>query len=184
MSEIALLQAASPDRIAALIGHGASSNLVTRLLRSTRLRARLAEVVSARLGLVGSMTPVQAAILDLSEVGLSTLARRAGAIWHGRAIARAIDASDRRALVATLGTSLYGQALRGIALSPELPGDLQGPEALDVAVATDGAACLEAWRLAQPPGVALRVGLLRATVLVEALHRERGPSIVAWLVQA
>ncbi len=183
MSDLPLLRAAPHDRIAALVGHGVSAALVSRVVRSPRLEARLASLVAARLGRLDDVDRSGAAVLAMTPDAWHDLARSAGAVWHGDAIARVIDGPSHQALVTGLGQSGYARALAGRHLTQVTsPADCS-LELLLQAVAADGAACFAAWCDAQPPALAGRLRLVRPAAAVDAVHRTSGPTIVAWLLE-
>ncbi len=182
MRDLRLLDAAPHDRIALLLGFGVSPALVTRLVRSPRLQARLAPVVVSRLGALAVPDKWQAAALAMLPDELHDLANRTGAVWHAGAIARIIDGPSRRTLVGALGENTYELALAGIALAQPVGYPAPSPASLVEAVAADGAASLAAWCEAQPPSIAARLRLMRPDVSFDATHAKTGPGIVAWLL--
>lgn len=183
MNDLLLLRAAPHDRIAALVGHGVSAALVGRMVRSARLEARLSSLVAARLGPLGDVDAGGAAVLAMTADERLDLAGRAGAVWHGAAIARVIDTPSHQALVTGLGGDGYGAALAGRHLAQVTAFPDLSPEAILRAVARDGIACFAAWCDTRSPALADRLRLVGPAAPAEAVHRASGPAIVAWLLE-
>jgi hypothetical protein len=173
-----------PVPLAGWLGHGLGPQLVGRMVGFPRLDAHLRRLVDSRLG-VPAPTPSQATALGLDELGLYGLAHQAGAAWHGRSVARAIDGPAVRALVAAIGPALRLFAIRHALL---VPGDplIEAPDPgnLPDAIAGDGLRCLVAWAAEQPEPVGRRI-LLRLPVAPEPepAHRAAGPGLVDTLLE-
>ena len=168
-----------PDRVAALLGHGTSGGLASRLLASRRLAARLDEVLQQRLGPLPALDAAQARALELDAQGWSLLQQRAGAVWHGNAIAMVVDGRELRALLAEIGEDLRGWALRGRPLAP-VAGTVAVAE-IAAAIPAAGAGCLAAWCAAQPDSVRARIELRLAADLPAAGGVDGG-AVVGWLL--
>ena len=167
---------------------GVPAETVGRLLDSDRFGRRLRHLIEDRLEpLPGAPSISQAAVLAMDEPALDGLALRAGAVWHGRAMARAVDGQSVRAQVAAIGAELRALGLaQGWLRGP--PSTDAMPEDLALAVRRDGLACLHAWCREQPPAVGQRVALCLPPPLPlpsqDAGHHAAGPRIVAALAGA
>lgn len=179
----ALVLDAKPAQLAALLGATVPPALVEDMVRSPRLRARLAGLLPARLGDVGAIDSVQGALLAMNRDALLSLALRAGAVWHAAAIKRIVEGAAIRTLVERIGEAQRRVALAGAALAPEAELAAPSPDAIADAVPTDGAACLAAWCEAQPWPVAIRLRLLRPEAAPSPEHISRGPAIITWLAR-
>jgi YOP proteins translocation protein K (YscK) len=180
------IRAASANDVAALLGGGLPGELVETLIASPRFAARLRAAALHRLessaGELSASEPTAVAALALTPDGLSGIVLRAGAIWHAAAIARIVEASSRRRLMASLGPDIYAIALEARSLAPA---EAIAPPDMDdwfEAVMRHGAFCWSAWRTRQPPAVASRLALLGRNDLPERIHEAFGPAIVDWLL--
>jgi hypothetical protein len=177
-----LLKTAPSDRLAAVLACGVSAATMDRLAQISRLQARMIELISARLGDVGDLTPDQARALAMTPDELVDLSARAGIIWYGGAIARMIDKASRQSLVSLLGEAAYGLALACVDLRP--PGialDLT-PENIAKAAPLDGAACLAAWCASQSHAVSRRLQLTIPAATPQSVHAAWGPKIIGRLL--
>ncbi|WP_407158261.1 hypothetical protein [Bradyrhizobium sp. STM 3557] len=182
MTDAALLQSASSDRLASVLGCGISSTLVDQLVHTPRFRDRLFGLVLRRLGEVGCLSREQAKMLAMQPDQLIELSRRAGSVWHAGSIIRIIDGASRRLLISLLGERNYALALvRAEARPPGVTVDLT-PEDIAKAVAIDGAACLAEWCEQQPWAVCGRLRLKRPAAAPDSVHRTWGPQIIAHLL--
>jgi hypothetical protein len=183
MSDTERIRVASSNDVAALLGGGLQGELVAMLAASPRFAARLHAATERRLGQLSAPAPAAVAALALTPAGLSDIMRRAGIVWHTAAIARIVDASARRRLMASLGPDVYAIALEGRGLAP--PAETAVPPDGDdwaAAAMRDGACCWSAWRTLQLPAVASRLALLGCNVLPERIHEAFGPAIIDWLL--
>ena len=182
MNDAERIRVASANDVAALLGGGLLGELVEMLAASPRFAPRLHAATQRRLGELRAPKPAVAA-LALTPAGLSDMVRRAGAVWHAAAIARVIDTSARRHLMASLGPDVYATALEGRGLAPPAEA-VAPPDRGDwaAAAASDGACCWSAWRTLQLPAVASRLALLGCNVLPARIHQAFGPAIVDWLL--
>jgi hypothetical protein len=182
VTDVALVRAASHERLASVLGYGVSADLVGRLAQSSRLRMRLTSLIASRMGKIGELDREQARILAMSPDQLTDLSMRAGAVWHAAAILRIVDGVSRRILVARLGEKNYQLGLAFRSLQP--PGTTldRAPGEIAQAVPADGAACLAAWCESQPPAVAGRLRLTRPAASPEPAHLTWGPPIIAGLL--
>jgi hypothetical protein len=176
------LPATSPGRLAAFLGHGISADLVDRLVRTPRLRAGLARLITSRLGALGPLDPMQAKIMAMSEQEVTDLAAKAGAVWHAGRIAHIIDGAKRRVLIGLLGEEHYKLALAAATERPVAAPLPDIPEIIAEAVANDGAACLATWCAHQPPALRARLDLMRPAALPGPAHVAAGPRIIARLL--
>ena len=179
MNDAERIRVASANDVAALLGGGLQGELVEMLAASPRFAPRLRAAAQRRLGELSAGEP---AALALTPAGLSDIVRRAGAVWHAAAIARVVDTSGRRHLMASLGSDVYAIALEGRGLAPAEA--VVAPDRDDWAAAatSDGACCWSAWRTLQPPAVASRLALLGCNVLPARIHQVFGPAIIDWLL--
>lgn len=177
-----------PARVSEWLGHGITADLLGRMLAVPRLDAACQRVLERRLGpLPDAMSPAAAAALTMDGFALLGLAQRAGAVWHARAILRAIDRAAVRALLNVIGPSLRLVAIRHAGLaSPPVPAgtgeDADGPPdpaRLADAIASDGLACLAAWCAAQPAAISRRLLLrLPCPVSAEAPRYPHAPAVI------
>jgi hypothetical protein len=183
MNDIERIRVASANDVAALLGDGLQGELVEMLAASPRFAARLHAATERHLGELPAPEPAAVAALALAPAGLSDMALRAGAVWYSAAIARIVDTSARRSLVASLGPDVYAIALEGRGLAPPAEAVVP-PDGDDWAEAAirEGACCWSAWRRLQLPSVASRLALLGCNVLPERIHEAFGPAIVGWLL--
>ncbi len=182
MTDLSLLQAATHDRLASVLGCGVSAALVDRLVQSPRFRTRLTGLVSSRLGDIGAVSREQARVLAMRPDELTDLSIRAGVVWHAGAIVRIIDGVSRRSLVALLGDKNYELALACLSLQAQGITLERGPEDIAKAVPVDGAACLAAWCESQRREISGRLRLTRPVASAGPLHEAWGPQIVARLL--
>ncbi len=175
----ALVLDAKPAQLAALLGATVPPSVVEDVVRSPRLRAKLAGLLPARLGAIGEIDSVQGVLLAMNRDALLSLSMRAGAVWHASAIKQLVDGAAIRALVERIGEAQRRIALAGAALAP--PAKHLSLDALAEAIPADGAACLAAWCEAQPWPVAVRLRLLRPEAAPDPEHVNQGPAIIAWL---
>jgi hypothetical protein len=167
----------NPERFSQWVGHGISSELVQRMLSNQHLTVRCGELVRGRLGLP-TPSALQVVALSLDTTGLTRLAHHAGAIWHAASVARLIDGSAVRDLIAAIEPQLRLFAIRNNALAPPIIDDL-APDALPEDIVRSGQRCLAAWCAAQPASVGVRIVLRLASDLApHHSHREFGPALV------
>jgi hypothetical protein len=183
MNDIERIRVASANDLAALFEGGLQGELIEMLAASPRFAPRLHAATERRLGELSAPEPAAVAALALTPAGLSDIVRRAGAVWYAAAIARIVDTSERRHLMASLGPDVYAIAVEGRGLAP-LAEAVVAPDADDWAAAAmrDGACCWSAWRTLQLPAVASRLALLGCNVLPERIHEAFGPAIIDWLL--
>jgi hypothetical protein len=183
MNDAGRIRAASANNIAALLGGNLQADLVEKLIASPRFAARLNICAERQLGELSAPNPAAIAALALAPDGLSDVVLRAGAIWLAAGIARIVDASARRGLIASLGSDVYEIALEARGLSPSADAVVP-PNGDDWAGAAmrDGTSCWSAWRALQLPSVASRLSLLGHNVLPAPIYETFGPAIVDWLL--
>lgn len=147
-----------PERVAPLLIPGLRPDVVERLRRSPRLRARTSALLAARLG-PGSMAALADVdrwlVLAPPEL-LAQVATIAGAIWHAPRVRSLVAARDVTAFVSTHGEAARTAALRHQALAPP-PRAPRG--SLDTDILHDGEACLAAWVADLPLWAAARLHL-------------------------
>jgi len=175
-----------PARVAALLGHGVSEALASRLLASDRLAARVLGVVETRLGELPALDSTQARALAMDADAIAELRLRAGAVWCGNAIAAVVGGPAVRELNAAIGEGLRLLALRGRALAQ--PVGIASPEAIAAALPGVGAGCLAAWCACQPAPLAARMAMRAPPGTWPAGQAEPageagGAAIVAWLLE-
>jgi hypothetical protein len=167
MNDAERIRMASANDVAALLGGGLQGELVEMLAASPRFAPRLHAAAERRLGELRAPKPAVAA-LALTPAGLSDIVRRAGAVWHAAAIARVIDTSARRHLMASLGPDVYAIALEGRGLAP--PAEAVVPPDRDD------------WAAAATTAFSVDIGTLREPIStenavdskVDACHRRTG----------
>jgi hypothetical protein len=183
MNDIERIRVASANDLAALFEGGLQGELIEMLAASPRFAPRLHAATERRLGELSAPEPAAVAALALTPAGLSDIVRRAGAVWYAAAIARIVDTSARRHLMAALGSDVYAIALEGRGLAP--PAEAVVPPDRDdwaAAAMRDGACCWSAWRMLQLPAVASRLALVGCNVLPARIHEAFGPAIIDWLL--
>jgi hypothetical protein len=178
-------RAVAPERLAALLGHGLSSEAVARIQSSRRGRDALDRLLVGRFGSLPALDPVQQHVARLDGDRLTMLSFDLGAIWHARAIASIVAGDQVRALVETIGAERRLLAFRARDDAPDVGNEHAAtPASLAVAVPRDGMACLSAWCDLQPVAFATRLRLrLPDEPIPDKLHRTYGPTILLQLVQ-
>lgn len=180
MSGVDLLRVASPDRIAAYLGHGLSGDLVQRFLDRPPLRRGLVRLLEARFAGAETNDRKRAKAHALDLGGVTDLATQAGIVWHSALIAGVIDATARCELIDRIGEDRYRLALsanRGVCELPATKGDVDTS-----AIAREGMGCLAAWRASQLPPLADRLRLYWPDVDTTPAQQTFGPGIVDWLL--
>lgn len=178
MKDVERLRAAAPGDLAAVLGRGVPADLAGILAGSHRFADRLVEAAAGRIEDPDSLDPRQAAVLALAPAAVRGLVRRAGAVWHARALARVVDGAALRDLAAALGPGTYAVALEERGLAPPAEANPAFTGDLIEAVSADGAACWGAWVARQPRPVAVRLALLGGGAPPGAAHAAFGPPIV------
>ncbi len=176
----------APAQLGAALGSALPDALLARLLASRRIEARLAALLARRRRLpawseAALPRPIMAAAL-LAAAEPERLAGLVGAVFHGRAIARVILASERRALAEALGPEAHALAVRHATLAAPAAEGVETLADLLAAARQDGQACLAAWVETLPPVLAERlVWRLPRAAAILPLHATLGPPIVAAL---
>lgn len=164
---------------------GLPAVVVEYFQNTERFAVRFHAAVRERLGPPPAALPDQAAVLAMDASALDGLALRAGAAWHGRAMAQAVDGASVRALVGAIGPELHRVGLAHGARRPATGAALPAPDRIVTALEEDGYACLLSWCLAQPASVGQEVALrLPPHPAPGDEHRASGPGIVAALAVA
>jgi hypothetical protein len=176
------LAAVPHDRIAAFLDHRISVELVERLAQVPRLRTRLADLMTSRLGTLGPLDLVQAKLLAMDQQEMAQLTMKAGVVWHAGSIAHIIDGNARSVIITSLGEEYYKLALATATKQPVTAPLAASPEVIARAVGEDGAACLAAWCAHQPSAVRGRLDLMRPPALPGPVHIAAGPRIIEELL--
>jgi hypothetical protein len=175
---------AAPERLARLLGHAVSAELVEHIQSDARGRAGLDRLLAVRFGPLPPLDFVQRFVAGLSSEQLTGLALDLGAIWHARSIACVVIGREVRELVAAIGAERRLLALKSLAFSPDLEGSgTLLPRMIAALIPADGAACLSAWCACQPSPLTarLRLKLPEGKPLENARHHRFGLRILAHL---
>ena len=182
MNDSIRLAAAPLERVAMLIAPDLKAHVLSQLLAEPRFRTRILGLAAERLGRVSDAGHKAGQVLAMTSEDLQALAWRAGAVWHGRAVARIIDGESRRRLADHMGLDTLRLALEGLAVVPvEERVDLSVAAIID-AMPAMGAACLAAWSVVQPLSVARRLDLIRPNAAPTAAHLAWGPPLIEWVI--
>ncbi|WP_088343480.1 MULTISPECIES: SctK family type III secretion system sorting platform protein [Rhodomicrobium] len=152
-----------PERMSVCFDGHIGPDLSERLLASTRLRDRLAQIVRDHYAL-----PLGLGVYDVEDedmaIAMATpdilvqIVPRAGAIYWAVAIANTVYAADVAALQAEIGEDLCTYALKHRDLAgPETK--FAAPDAAAERIAESGWRCLSAWCAALDPAIGARVRL-------------------------
>ena len=160
MNDAERIRMASANDVAALLGGGLQGELVEMLAASPRFAPRLRAAAGRRLGELSAPGPAAVTALALTPAGLSDIVRRAGAVWYAAAIARIVDTSARRRLMASLGPDVYAIALEGRGLAP--PAEAVVPPDRDD------------WAAAATTAFSVDIGSLREPISTENAAEIRG----------